>query len=93
MLFSYHHINYACYLLITCTGASSLLTHYKITNGILFLGEDQSCGGFSLAYKFVAALISPNLYPQKTKGQEDTLNKQENFDDQYLAKLFNNQTT
>ena len=32
-----------------------------------FLGEKPS--GLSLAYKFVMAYISPNLYPQKTNGQ------------------------
>ena len=31
-----------------------------------------------LAYKFVMALISANLYPKKQKVKEDTLNKQEN---------------
>ena len=50
--------------------------------GFCFWGKDQSCVGLSLAYKFVAALISPNLYPQKQKVKGDTLNKQENFDDQ-----------
>ena len=32
-----------------------------------------------LAYKFVVALISANLYPQKQKVKEDTLNMQENL--------------
>ena len=41
---------------------------YKISE-FCFWGKDQSCGGLSLAYKFVTALISPNLYPQKTKDQ------------------------
>ena len=43
-------------------------THYTTTIEN-FCGKDQSHDSLSLTYKFVVALISANLYSQKTKGQ------------------------
>ena len=45
-----------------------------------------------IAYKFVVTLISANLlYPQKTKGQRGHIKQARKFDEQWQAKLFNNQ--
>ena len=43
------------------------------------MGEDPFHDSLSLAYKFTAALISANLYPQKQNVKKDTSNKQENL--------------
>ena len=56
-----------------------ILACYTATIRTFFWGKDQFDDGLSLAYGFVVALISANLYSPKTKGQKNTLNKQENL--------------
>lgn len=62
---------------VYCLPSHSLSLYYSLALGS-FLGERPSCDSLSVAYKVVEALISPNLYPQKTKGKRGHIKIQGN---------------